>query len=309
MSFAQDHFTMSYHQARNFGIDYRNFKKMDCLPEGVPLVAVAGVWGDYQNISCLFVEEEENGYMRNIRRWGDKGYLIKELGVDAKEISVGQLFRLAETEWLQLSPPGPICKSMTRMKHVSNLPQDIEAVCFDAFGTVVEITERNKVGRRLLSFVTPHHRREFKMRLMCEDRSLAEWFSLFEIRVPSQVVSDLERDVMIEANSVHMRPGMLDAWSELRQMGLQIGLCSNLAASYGAGVLAALPDSPDVMVFSYLSGVAKPNPEIYALATRRFRLVAKRILFVGDTPRADIEGPKCAGMIGMHINEFERLRV
>lgn len=198
---------------------------------------------------------------------------------------------------------------MKRMKHVSRLPQGIEAVCFDAFGTLVEITEGKGFGRRLLRLVASHERRKFKERLMREDRSVAEWCSLFEITAPSQVVKDLERDVMIEANSVRMRPGMLDTWSELRQMGLQIGICSNLAAGYGAGVLAALPDTPDVTVFSYLSGLAKPNPEIYALAARRFGLDAKQILFVGDTPRADIAGPNCAGMVAMHINEFERLRI
>ena len=194
------------------------------------------------------------------------------------------------------------------MTHVSVLPQGIEAVCFDAFGTLVEITQGKNVGRRLLSLVAPHERRRFKDRLICEDRSIADWCALFEIRAPSQEVRELERDVMIEANSTRMRPGMLDAWSELRQMGLQIGICSNLAAGYGAGVLAAMPDTPDVAVFSYLSGVAKPNPEIYALVARRFGLEAKRILFVGDTPRADIAGPKRAGMVAMHINEFERLR-
>lgn len=113
---------------------------------------------------------------------------------------------------------------------------------------------------------------------------------------------------MIEANSVLMRPDMLDSWSKLRQMGLQIGICSNLAAGYGAGVLAALPDIPDVTVFSYLSGVAKPNPEIHFLVARRLGLVAKRILFVGNTPGADIDGPKCSGTVAMNINEFARLR-
>ncbi|EEE35316.1 hypothetical protein RKLH11_3992 [Rhodobacteraceae bacterium KLH11] len=98
MSFAHDHFTMSYHQARDYGIDYRSFEKVGCLPDWVQLVAVAGVWGDYQNIRCLFVDVVGIGYMRNIRWWGDKGYPIKELGIDAKEISVGQQFFLSETE-------------------------------------------------------------------------------------------------------------------------------------------------------------------------------------------------------------------
>lgn len=89
MSFAHDHFTMSYHQARDYGIDYRDFEKVDCLPKGVPLIAVAGVWGDYQNIRCLLVDTEGNGYMRNIRKRRD-GYVIQELGVDARELKVGE---------------------------------------------------------------------------------------------------------------------------------------------------------------------------------------------------------------------------
>ena len=71
---------------------------MDCLPKGVRLIAVGGVWGEYQNIRCLFVDAGGNGSLRNIRKWGDKGYPIKELGIDAKEIAVGQQFRLGETK-------------------------------------------------------------------------------------------------------------------------------------------------------------------------------------------------------------------
>lgn len=89
MTFEHSHFTMSYHQARDYGIDYREFEKVDCLPEGVPLIAVAGVWGDYSNIRCLFMDSDGNGYMRNIRTWGAQEYLIKELGLDAKMLEVG----------------------------------------------------------------------------------------------------------------------------------------------------------------------------------------------------------------------------
>ena len=89
MSFAHDHFTMSYHQARDYGIDYRDYEKVDCLPEGVPLVAIAGVWGDYQNIRCLFMDAVGNGYVRNIGKRRD-GYAIRELGVDARELQVGE---------------------------------------------------------------------------------------------------------------------------------------------------------------------------------------------------------------------------
>lgn len=92
MTFEHDHFTMSYHQARDYGIDYRDFEKVDRLPDGIPLVAIAGVWGDYGNIRCLFMDAEGNRYMRNIRKWGDKGYAIQELNTEATQILAGEVF-------------------------------------------------------------------------------------------------------------------------------------------------------------------------------------------------------------------------
>lgn len=90
MSLPFDHFTMSYGQSRDYGIDYRAFEKVACLPEGVPLMALAGIWGDYSNIRCLFIDEDGNGYCRNISgRAGE--YVIRELGLNAKDLEVGQM--------------------------------------------------------------------------------------------------------------------------------------------------------------------------------------------------------------------------
>jgi len=68
--------------------------KAGLLPEGIALTAVAGVWGDSRNIRCLFMDQQGKGYMRNIVKWGDAGYNIRELGIDAKKIEVGQVFDL-----------------------------------------------------------------------------------------------------------------------------------------------------------------------------------------------------------------------
>ena len=94
MTYNANSFTMSFAQARDAGIDYRDYTKVDLLPAGMPLTAIAGVWGDYSNIRCLFEDVEGNKYLRNIRKWGDTGYFLKELGVDAKQIEAGQVFSL-----------------------------------------------------------------------------------------------------------------------------------------------------------------------------------------------------------------------
>ncbi len=92
MTYDHENYTMSFAQARDIGIDYRDYQKIDRLPSGVELFAIAGVWGDYVNIRCLFQDAEGNRYLRNIARRGDAGYIITELGVDAKLIAVGQVF-------------------------------------------------------------------------------------------------------------------------------------------------------------------------------------------------------------------------
>ncbi len=46
MHFDHAQFTLRFRQALEYGIDYREFEKIDRLPEGVPLLAIAGIWGD-----------------------------------------------------------------------------------------------------------------------------------------------------------------------------------------------------------------------------------------------------------------------
>ncbi|MEX0348233.1 MAG: hypothetical protein AB3N15_02330 [Paracoccaceae bacterium] len=96
MLFSHERFTMSFRQALDFGIDYRDFEKVRCLPKDVPLIAIAGVWGEYSDIRCLFLDKAGRGYMRYIQKWGDRGFLIRELGLDAKEIRIGQVITIQD---------------------------------------------------------------------------------------------------------------------------------------------------------------------------------------------------------------------
>ncbi|WP_170349675.1 hypothetical protein [Ruegeria atlantica] len=89
MQFQHERFTMSFRQALDYGIDYRTFKKVPRLPNGIPLFAVAGVWGEYSDIRCLFFDAQSNRYLRYIQKWGQKGFLIRELEMDATDLSVG----------------------------------------------------------------------------------------------------------------------------------------------------------------------------------------------------------------------------
>ncbi|WP_204112485.1 hypothetical protein [Shimia biformata] len=91
MQFDHTQFTVGFRQALENGIDYREYDKVNRLPEGIPLMAIAGVWGDYNDIRCLFIDQYGQTYRRHIT--GSAGqYIIRELDLNAKQIHLGQEF-------------------------------------------------------------------------------------------------------------------------------------------------------------------------------------------------------------------------
>ena len=185
------------------------------------------------------------------------------------------------------------------------LAPEIKAVCFDAFGTLVEIADRRHVGARLMRLAPKDVRSNLKRRLLVEDRPPEHWGSMIVNGSLDNELNELTTDWKAELISVRMRPRMDLIWRTLRGRGLGLGVCSNLAAPFGPPVLRALPDKPDVTIFSYQAGLVKPEPEIYAEVIRSFDLPAEHILFVGDTKSADVDGPAAAGMPSMLISHFE----
>ena len=190
---------------------------------------------------------------------------------------------------------------------VTDLPpvfHGIEAVCFDAFGTLVEITDKQQAFRPLFKALTPDKRRELKHRLMREDRPFTDWPKALGVEVDPYVLLDVLNRQLGEMLSVEMRPDLADIWARLRARGLRLAVCSNLASDYVQTLQGKLPDRPDVEVFSCKVGAIKPEPEIYARVLDGLCVAPDRVLFVGDTPRADIEGPRDAGMKAIHVDEL-----
>ncbi|WP_299794389.1 HAD-IA family hydrolase [uncultured Marivita sp.] len=190
---------------------------------------------------------------------------------------------------------------------VTDLPSifdGIEAVCFDAFGTLVEITDKRQAFRPLFKALTPDKRRELKHRLMREDRPFTDWPEALGAEIDPMVLLEVMERMLIETGSIALRPGMADVWARLRGAGLSLALCSNLASDYAMALQSALPDRPDVEVLSCKVGAIKPEPAIYAHVLDGLKVAAGRVLFIGDTPRADIEGPRRAGMKAIHVDEM-----
>jgi HAD superfamily hydrolase (TIGR01509 family) len=190
---------------------------------------------------------------------------------------------------------------------VTDLPpifDGIEAVCFDAFGTLVEITDRQQAFLPLFQALSPEKRRELKHRLMREDRPFTGWPDALGVQVSPHTLLEVMERLMIETGSVALRPGIADIWTRLRGDGLRLALCSNLSSDYVAALRSTLPGRPDAEVLSCKFGAVKPEPAIYAHVLDGLGIEAGKVLFVGDTLRADIEGPQAAGMKAVHVDEL-----
>ena len=179
----------------------------------------------------------------------------------------------------------------------------IRAICFDAFGTLVEMTDRRRPFQALLQGRGAGLTAE---EVLTQPLGLHEAVARISHELTSEDLARIERDLRAECASIRLRQGIEAIWQSLRQKGTRIGVCSNLVLPYGPPLLAALPDAPDAVVLSYEAGLIKPDPAIFRLVCERLERHPAEVLFVGDTPSADIEGPRAIGMPAMPISTFER---
>lgn len=106
-------------------------------------------------------------------------------------------------------------------------------------------------------------------------------------------------------------PDAAEAIAMLREAGVKIGLCSNLASGYGPTVRELLPGL-DGYAFSYEIGVMKPNPLIYQSVFRDLaiqpaqQLGGDRVLMIGDSIRCDRDGARAAGLAGFYLRRTGR---
>jgi FMN phosphatase YigB (HAD superfamily) len=148
---------------------------------------------------------------------------------------------------------------------------EIQAVCFDAFGTLVEITDKRRPFRALL---------QGGLKSITAEEVLTKPLSLREVaagvshELREDDLAELEADLQVECASIRLRPGIAEIWRYLRDRGLRIAVCSNLALPYGPPLLAALPDTPDAVILSYEVGLAKPDLAIFRLVCDRLGLRA-----------------------------------
>jgi len=105
-------------------------------------------------------------------------------------------------------------------------------------------------------------------------------------------------------------PGAKHALTEVKALGLAIGLVSNAGTTPGF-VLREILDRLgmlghfDATIFSDEVEVAKPAPAIFERALEEFGCSADEAAFVGDQPLLDVLGPRSAGIWSVQFGSLE----
>lgn len=188
-----------------------------------------------------------------------------------------------------------------------------EAIIFDLFGTLINklsLREHTDVLRQMASVVS-----------VPPDDFVRLWFGTFNERglgvfqsLDSNIihicqefgvhVEDAKVKIATQINldytarSIKTCPYATEVLSYLKSHGYKTGLISNCSAEIPR-ILRNKPfiQSIDVLVFSSLVGVQKPDPRIYQLAAERLVMKPEACLYIGDGDEYELTG---AAQIGMH---------
>ena len=98
-------------------------------------------------------------------------------------------------------------------------------------------------------------------------------------------------------------PNALTALESLNENGYKLGLVSNGKSPFQERNFNALGVSQlfGSVVVSEAVGYRKPDPEIFMLACKALRTIPDNVVFVGDNPKADIQGANNMGMYTVYI--------
>jgi HAD superfamily hydrolase (TIGR01509 family) len=100
-------------------------------------------------------------------------------------------------------------------------------------------------------------------------------------------------------------PGVREALSELRELGLELLVVSNSDGTIERG-LSELGLRPyfSAVVDSAIVGFEKPDPRIFEHALGRAETAASRAIHVGDLYHADVTGARAAGVHAVLLDPF-----
>ena len=164
-----------------------------------------------------------------------------------------------------------------------------KAVVLDVYGTLIKLAGPTRAYDMLLASAS----RKDSRRALTEPLTLADCAKITHTFILLRLAqSQLAREI------TGMRPyeGTFEALALLREKGLRIALCSNLAQDYIAPVDALFADEVDTAVYSCQVGLTKPSADIFHMACARLEVAPEDTLVIGNSESSDFMGARAAGL-------------
>ncbi|WP_243614792.1 HAD family hydrolase [Shimia aestuarii] len=177
----------------------------------------------------------------------------------------------------------------------------IELICFDLFGTLVEITDRRRPFASLRRNIALDKVARMRRLAMTTDLALEEIDEAIQGGATVDKIVAAKVGIAREVASTRLRTGVP---AMLSALPVPYGICSNLSLDYLPARQRFGELKPAFRIMSCEVGYMKPDPEIYELVVAAAGVPRNKILFIGDTPSADIDGPRGAGMRAIHVDQF-----
>ncbi|QXW42689.1 HAD family hydrolase [Pseudomonas amygdali] len=185
----------------------------------------------------------------------------------------------------------------------------IKFVLFDAFGTLLKIPEGRHPYRQVLKEGIRQGRRpqpDDLHHILTRDLDLAGAANLFGIKIATQHMTDIQRDLAADLSSIQAFEDGLLAVERLQAEGIKVGIASNLAAPYGEPIRRLYP-SMDAFGFSFALGAMKPHAFMYRATCELLGVgiqdVARNhVVMIGDSEKCDRDGPRTSGIRGFLLN-------
>ena len=171
----------------------------------------------------------------------------------------------------------------------------IRALALDAFGTLIQYGQRRAPYGRLLA---GQGEGAARLPFLTRDVPVATFAAELGLE---HLLPDIEADLAEELAGLRLFAEVPQVLALARAAGLRLAVCSNLAAEYGPAVLGLLPDL-DAYVLSYAVGLAKPDPAIFQRVCDALGCAPGEVVFVGDSKRCDVNGPRAFGMQARHLD-------
>ena len=94
------------------------------------------------------------------------------------------------------------------------------------------------------------------------------------------------------------RPEVRGIIEELYRRGYRLGALTNTVSRVlvpGELDEAGIADCLEVLVMSSITGIRKPDPRLFLMATRLMKVKPEHSAYIGDQPNREVEGPRRAG--------------